>query len=115
MQKSTPIFKSDEKCIPGNYRLILLTSVIYKVFERITRKQVFSILCDCLNDTRRGFLSGRSCFLALLDVYNNVMHMLNGDTIVGIVYVDYSKASDKVNHGILLHKVKELGITSKLS
>ena len=44
------------------------------------------------------------------------MHMLNScsDTIVDMVYLDFSKAFDKVDHGILLHKVKELGITGKL-
>ena len=62
-----PIFKSDEKCIPGNYRPISLTSVICKVYKRIIRKQVFSILCDkdSLNDTQHGFRSGRSCSSAL--------------------------------------------------
>ena len=113
-----PIFKSGDKCLPGNYRPISLTSVICKVYERIIRKQVFSFLCDnnCLNDTQHGFRSGRSCLSALLDVYDNVMHMLNScsDTIVDMVYLDFSKAFDKVDHGILLHKVKKLGITGKL-
>ena len=35
-------------------------------------------------------------------------------SIVDMVYLDFSKAFDKVYHGILLHKVKELGITGKL-
>ena len=111
-----PIFKSGDKCLPGNYRLISLTSVIRKVYERIIRKQVFSFLCDknCLNDTQHGFRSGRSCLSALLDVYDDVMHMLNGDSIVDMVYLDFAKTFDKVDHGILLHKVKDLGITGKL-
>ena len=73
------IFKSGDKCLPGNYRPISLTSVICKVYERIVRKQVFSLLCDknCLNDTQHGFRSGRSCLSALLDVYDDVIHMLN--------------------------------------
>ena len=79
-----PIFKSDDKCLPGNYKPISLTSVIFKVYERIIRKHVFSFLCDknCLNDTRHGFRSGCSCLSALLDVYDDVMHMLNRDSIV---------------------------------
>ena len=113
-----PIFKSGDKCFPGNYRPISITSVICKVYERIIRKQVFSLLCDinCLNDTEHGFRSGRSCLLALLDVYDNVMHRLNScsDSIVDMVYLDFSKAFDKVDNGILLHKVKELGIIGKL-
>ena len=90
--------------------------MICKVYERIIRKQVFSFLCDknCLNDTQQGFRSGRSCLSALLDVYDDVMHMLNGDSIVDMVYLDFAKAFDKVDHGILLHKVKDLGITGKL-
>ena len=71
---------------------------------------------NCLNDTQHGFRSGRSCLSTLLDVYDNVMHMLNlcSDSIVDMVYLDFSKAFDKVDHGILLHKVKELGITGNL-
>ena len=111
-----PIFKSGDKCLPGNYRPISLTSVICKVYERIIRKQVFSFLCDknCLNDTQHGFRSGRSCLSALLDVYDDVMHMLNKVSTVDMVYLDFAKAFDKVDHGILLHKVKDLGITGKL-
>ena len=111
-----PIFKSGDKCLPGNYRPISLTSVICKVYERIIRKQVFYFLCDknCLNDTQHGFRSGRSCLSALLDVYDDVMHMLNRVSIVDMVYLDFAKAFDKVDHGILLHKVKDLGITGKL-
>ena len=111
-----PTFKSGDKCLPGNHRPISLTSVICKVYERIIRKQVFSFLCDknCLNDTQHGFRSRRSCLSALLDVYDEVMHMLNGDSIVDMTYLDFSKAFEKVDHGILLHKVKDLGSTGKL-
>ena len=31
-----------------------------------------------------------------------------------MVYLDFAKAFDKVDHGILLHKLKDLGITGKL-
>ena len=34
--------------------------------------------------------------------------------IIDIIYLDFSKASDKVNFSILLHKMKGMGITSKL-
>ena len=90
--------------------------MICKVYERIIRKQVFSFLCDknCLHDTQHGFRSGRSCLSALLDVYDDVMHMLNGNSIVDMVYLDFAKAFDTVDHSMLLHKVKDLGITDKL-
>ena len=40
--------------------------------------------------------------------------MLSSDCTVDMIYLDFSKAFDKVDHGILLHKLKDLGITGKL-
>ena len=111
-----PIYKSGDKTVPSNYRPISLTSVICKVLERIIRKQVFSFLDQkgCLNSTQHGFRPGRSCLSALLDVFDNIMHMLDSDSSVDMVYLDFSKAFDKVDHGILLHKLRALGITGNI-
>ena len=57
---------------------------------------------------------GRSCLSALLDVFDNIMHMLDSDSSVDMVYLDFSKAFDKVDHGILLHKLRALGITGNI-
>ena len=54
-------FKSGDKCIPGNYRPISLTSCISIVFECIIRKQVLAFLerKGLLNNTQHGFTNGR--------------------------------------------------------
>ena len=95
---------------------ISLTSVFSKVLERIIRKQVSSFIDKkgCLNSTQHGFRSGRSCLSALLSVFDDIMHMLEDGGSVDMVYLDFSKAFDKVDHGILLHKLKALGITGHL-
>ena len=46
-----------------------------------------------MNNTQHGFRSGRSCLSALLDVFDDLMHMLSSDTTVDMIYL---KAFDKV-------------------
>ena len=112
----TPVFKSGDRTTPSNYHPISLTSVFSKVLERIIRKQVSSFIDKkgCLNSTQHRFRSGRSCLSALLSVFDDIMHMLEDGGSVDMVYLDFSKAFDKVDHGILLHKLKALGITGHL-
>ena len=116
--KEQPLPRSSNqvpKLPPSNNRPISLTSTIIKVFERIIRKQVVAFMNrqGPLSNTPHGFRGGRSCISALLDVFDDLMHMLSSDTTVDMIYLDFSKAVDKVDHGVLLHKHKDLGITGK--
>ena len=40
--------------------------------------------------------------------------MLDSNSSVDMVYLDFSKAFDKVDHGILLHKLRAVGITGNI-
>ena len=108
-----PIYKCGDKTVPSNYRPISLASVICKFLEGWIRIQVFSFLDQksYLNSTQHGFRPGHSCLSALLDVLNNIMHMLDSNSSFNMVYLDFSKAFDKVDHGIILHKLRAVGIT----
>ena len=111
-----PIYKSGDKTVPSNYRPISLTSVICKVLERIIIKQVVSLLDQegCLNSTQYGFMPGCSCLSYLLDVFDNIMYMLDNNSYVDMVYLDFSIAFDKVGHGILLHNLRAVGISGNI-
>ena len=89
-----------------------------KVLERIIRKQLVDFLSDhnYFNQNQHGFRHGRSCLSALLDVYDNMMTSLsnNRKSSVDMIYLDYAKAFDKVDHGVLLNKLKNLDICGKL-
>ena len=107
-----PIFKSGDKSLPSNYRPISLTPIVMKIFERVIRKQVTQFL------TERGYLnSSQPCMSALLSVYDDLMLMFTESSCsVDMIYLDFSKDFDKVDHGALLHKlrVRDMGIAGKL-
>ena len=112
------IYKGGDRSIPTNYRPVSLTSVIMKVFEKIVRKAIVSHLDvnDLMNITPHGFINGRSCISALLGVYDEIMHSLKDHEVqcVDMVHLDFSKAFDRVDHHILLHKLKSYEITKQL-
>ena len=42
------------------------------------------------------------------------MDLMSGGNSVDMVYLDFANAFDKVDHGVLLHKIQTLGITGRL-
>ena len=112
----SPAFKSGDKVKPENYRPISLTNHVSKVFERVIRPQMLSYLEEkgLFDDTNHGSRPGRSTLSQLLIQYNwTLQTLLQGDN-VDLLYLDFQKAFDKVDFGILLMKLKNLGIAGKL-
>ena len=55
-------------------------------------------------------------FTALLFVYDELINNLSNcqPSCIDMIYLDFAKAFDKVDHGVLLHKLKSIGITGDL-
>ena len=67
-----------------------------------------------MNPGQYGFRSGRSCLSQLVTHQNQIIEALEEGCNIDVVYLDFAKVFDKVDHGILLHKVKQLGLTGRL-
>ena len=111
-----PIHKGGSRLIPKNYRPISLTSHLMKTFERVFRAKVVTYLeqNQLLNDSQHGFRSGRSSLSQLIQHHDRILEMLENGTNADVIYLDFAKAFDKVDHGIICHKLKSLGITGKI-
>ena len=59
-------------------------------------------------------LEGKSCTSNLLEVLDHVGSLIDDGKQVDMVYVDMSKAFDKVDHGCLLRKLHEFGFGGSL-
>ena len=57
---------------------------------------------------------GRSCLSQLLSHYEYILKQLEKGKNTDVIYLDFAKAFDKVDFGILLHKLKSHGVSGKL-
>ena len=67
-----------------------------------------------MNPNQHGFRSQRSCLSQLLEYHDEILSNLEEGNNVDSIYLDFSKAFDKVDIGILCHKMRALGISGSL-
>ena len=67
-----------------------------------------------MNPNQHGFRSGRSCLSQLLAQYDLVLRQMEEGKNIDVIYLHFAKAFDKVDHGILIHKLRHIGISGKL-
>lgn len=108
----SPIFKKGKKLDPGNYRPVSLTSMICKIMESIIRDKFVNHLIseDLIAASQHGFVPKRSCITNLIATIDKWTKALDNSQVVDSIYLDFSKAFDKVPHQRLLVKLKSLGI-----
>ncbi|XP_065685111.1 uncharacterized protein LOC136097073 [Hydra vulgaris] len=92
----SPIYKGGSKLEPENYRPVSLTSVICKIFEKLIRDTILQHL-----------VSNRLIFDTI------TFETAKGKPLC-VIYLDFAKAFDKVEHERLLTKNKAYGITGKI-
>ena len=111
-----PIHKGGDHGLPVNYRPVTLTSHCIKIFEKVIRKNIVKHLDEnnLFNKTQHGFRAGRSCLSQLLEHHDKILRYLEQGFNVDTIYLDFSKAFDKVDLKVLLKKIHAMGIRGKL-
>lgn len=111
-----PMFKGGDKKVPSNYRPVTLTSVACKVMERIIRETIdrYFETFSLWSSQQHGFCKGRSCTTNLLLAKELWVQAIDQRDNIDAVYVDFSKAFDRVPHGRLVNKLSAYGIAGNL-
>ena len=111
-----PLFKGGIHSNPSNYRPISMTSICSKTLERIVTSQLYDYLNNhnLLSPVQFGFRAGLSVTDQLLLTYEYVSSHVDSGMAVDVLYFDYSKAFDVVNHRVLLTKLSLIGISDPI-
>ena len=104
-----PIHKGGS--VPKQYRPVALTSHLIKVFERVVRLALVAHIeqHNLLPDGQHGSRARRSTLTQLMAHWDSILDGLKDGHGVDCVYLDFSKAFDKVEIGVLLHKLINSG------
>ncbi len=98
-----------------NYCPVSLTLVVCKVFERIFKRVIFSFLSEynATKGCQHGFLPRRPCLFNLLLLEGTVIRLVGDSNTADVVYLDFTKAFDLVNHRLLSAKLESFGLCKK--
>ena len=113
---AVPIHKKGDKQTLKNYSPVSLLPICSKIFERLIYNEMFGFFLDkgLISANQSGFKPGDSCINQLLSITHNIYKSFDDGYEVRDVFLDISKAFDKVCHNGLIFKIQKNGTLGNL-
>ena len=107
--------KGDKQCLK-NYRPISLLPICRKICERLIYNELFAFFTDnsVTSPNRSGFRAGDSCVNQLIAITHKIYKSFDDGLEVRGVFLDISKAFNKIWHEGLFLKLSLNGISGNL-
>ena len=107
----TPIPKCEIPLQESDFRPISLLPTFSKILEKAANIQIVAYLLkyDLLDPYQSAYKKNHSTFTALLKITDDILDSIDDSEITLLIFLDFSKAFDTVNHKILIEKLRILG------
>ncbi|MEO0684333.1 MAG: reverse transcriptase family protein, partial [Cyanobacteria bacterium J06649_11] len=113
-----PVFKKGDKTIIKNYRPVSLLPVFGKIFEKCIFDSIYNYMesNSLFSACQSGFRKGDSCISQLLSITHDIFKGFDVSPSLDTrgIFLDISKAFDRVWHSGLIFKLKSHGISGPL-
>ena len=111
-----PVHKKNSRQDKTNYRPISLLPICSKIFEKIIFNAIYSFLQSngLLSKNQSGFRPGDSTINQLLAITQDIFNSFENNCETRAVFLDISKAFDKVWHKGLIFKLASNGIEGNI-
>lgn len=105
-----PIHKAGNVHDVENYRGISILSCLPKVLEKMVYDVVYHAVQPLISEHQHGFMRKRSTTTNLMVFVNSLIKSIEKRRQVDAIYIDFSKAFDKVPHALAVEKIRCMGL-----
>ena len=114
-----PVYKNKgDKCVVKNYRPVSLLPIFGKIFEKCIFDSVYTYFenNNLFTNSQSGFRKGDSCVSQLLSITHDILVGFDANPPLDTrgIFLDISKAFDRVWHDGLIFKLKSYGVSGSL-